>query len=146
MLDGAFPTPEDHDASYSTATSCSSISATLVSLLAWKRSLCLFPRVSPRVAARQNSGPYLRITTKASCMPRRLHQSRRRRQGFDIVRISYISGGALLIAVSTLLGWLPILGWGTVILGVSMIVGEFYPDARLMDRLEVRAPRCSRVG
>ena len=50
MLGGAFPTPEDHDASYSTATSCSSISATLVSLLAWKRSLCLFPRVSPRVA------------------------------------------------------------------------------------------------
>ena len=69
---------------------------------------------------------------------RRLHQSRRRRQGFDIVRISYIVGGTLLIAVSTLLGWLPILGWGTVILGVSMIAGEFYPVARLMDRLEVR--------
>jgi hypothetical protein len=33
-----------------------------------------------------------------------------------------------------------------VILGVSMIAGEFYPVARLMDRLEVRAPRCSRVG
>jgi hypothetical protein len=65
----------------------------------------------------------------------RLHQSRRRHQGFDIVRISYISGGALLIAVSTLLGWLPILGWGTVILGLSMIAGEFYPVARLMDRL-----------
>ena len=76
----------------------------------------------------------------------RLHQSRRRRQGFDIVRISYIGGGALLIAVSTLLGWLPILGWGTVILGLSMIAGEFYPDARLMYCLEVRAPRCSRVG
>jgi hypothetical protein len=68
----------------------------------------------------------------------RLHQSRRRHQGFDIVRISYIVGGALLIAVSTLLGWLPILGWGTVILGLSMIAGEFYPVARLMDRLEVR--------
>ena len=67
----------------------------------------------------------------------RLHQSRRR-SGFDIVRISYIVGGALLIAVSTLLGWLPILGWGTVILGLSMIAGEFYPVARLMDRLEVR--------
>ena len=67
-----------------------------------------------------------------------LHQSRRRHQWFDIVRISYISGGALLIAVSTLLGWLPILGWGTVILGLSMIAGEFYPVARLMDRLEVR--------
>jgi len=51
----------------------------------------------------------------------RLHQSRRRHQGFDIVRISYIVGGALLIAVSTLLGWLPILGWGTAILGLSMI-------------------------
>ena len=68
----------------------------------------------------------------------RLHQSRRRRQGFDIVRISYIVGGALLIAASTLLGWLPILGWGTVVLGLSMIAGEFYPVARLMDRLEVR--------
>jgi hypothetical protein len=68
----------------------------------------------------------------------RLHQSRRRHQGFDIVRISYIVGGALLIALSTLLGWLPILGWGTAILGLSMIAAEFYPVARLMDRLEVR--------
>jgi hypothetical protein len=69
----------------------------------------------------------------------RLHQSRRRREGFDIVRISYIFGGALLIAVSALLGWLPILGWGTAIVGLSMIAAEFYPVARLMDRLEVRA-------
>jgi hypothetical protein len=70
----------------------------------------------------------------------RLHQSRRRRrEGLDVLRISYIVGGALLIAVSALLGWLPILGWGTVILGMSMIAAEFYPVARLMDRLEVRA-------
>jgi hypothetical protein len=69
----------------------------------------------------------------------RLHQSRRRRGGFDIVRISYIIGGTLLIAVSALLGWLPVLGWGTAILGLSMIAGEFYPVARLMDWLEVRA-------
>jgi len=62
------------------------------------------------------------------------------------VRIFYIVGGASLIAVSTLIGWLAILGWGTVILGGSMIAGEFYPVARFMDRLEVRAPRCSRVG
>jgi|SRR5215217_6489152 hypothetical protein len=46
----------------------------------------------------------------------RLHQSRRRRSGFDIVRIFYIVGGALLIALSTVLGWLPLLGWGTAIL------------------------------
>src|SRR5215212_1644803 len=69
----------------------------------------------------------------------RLHQSRRRHQGFDIARISYIVGGALLIAVSALLGWLPILGWGTAIVGLSMVAAEFYPVARLMDRLEVRA-------
>jgi hypothetical protein len=68
----------------------------------------------------------------------RLHQSRRRRGRFDIVRRSYIVGGTLLIGVSTLLGWLPILGWGTVILGLSMIAGEFYPVALLMDGLEVR--------
>ena len=67
----------------------------------------------------------------------RLHQSRRR-GGFDIVRMSYIVGGTLLIAVSVLLGWLPVLGWGTAILGLSMIAGEFYPVARLLDRLEVR--------
>ena len=69
----------------------------------------------------------------------RLHQSRRRREGFDIVRISYIIGGTLLVALSTLLGWLPLLGWGTAIFGLSMIAAEFYAVARLMDRLEVRA-------
>src|SRR5918999_683368 len=68
----------------------------------------------------------------------RLHQSRRR-GGFDILRLFYIMSGALLIAVSALFGWLPVLGWGTAILGLSMIAGEFYPVARLMDRLEVRA-------
>ena len=69
----------------------------------------------------------------------RLHQSRRRRGGgFDIVRVSYIFVGALLIALSTLLGWLPLLGWGTAIVGLSMIAAEFYAVARLMDRLEVR--------
>lgn len=55
------------------------------------------------------------------------------------MRISYIVGGALLIAVSALLGWLPVLGWGTAVLGLSMIAGEFYRVARLMDWLEVRA-------
>jgi hypothetical protein len=69
----------------------------------------------------------------------RLHQSRRRSGGgLEIVRISYIAGGTSLIAVSALLGWLPILGWGTAILGLSMIAGEFYPAARLMDWLELR--------
>jgi hypothetical protein len=34
--------------------------------------------------------------------------------------------------------WLPVLGWGTAILGLSMLVGEFFPVARLMDWLELR--------
>jgi hypothetical protein len=68
----------------------------------------------------------------------RLHQSRRR-GGFDIVRYLYIVGGMLLVALSALFGWLPVLGWGTAILGLSMIAGEFYPVARLMDWLELRA-------
>ena len=30
------------------------------------------------------------------------------------------------------------MGWGTTIVGLSMIAAEFYAVARLMDRLEVR--------
>jgi len=47
----------------------------------------------------------------------------------------------MLIVVSALFGWLPVLGWGTAFLGVGMIAAEFYPIARLMDWLEVRARR-----
>jgi len=71
----------------------------------------------------------------------RLHQSRRRRRRFDPARLAYIIGGVVLIGFSALFGWLPILGWGTAILGLGIIAAEFYPAARLMDRLEVRARR-----
>jgi len=54
------------------------------------------------------------------------------------MRISYILGGILLIAASALFGWLLVLGWGTAILGLSMLAGEFFPVARLMDWLELR--------
>lgn len=70
----------------------------------------------------------------------RLHKSRRRGR-FDLVRLSYIVGGVVLIVISTLFGWLPVFGWGTAVLGLGMIAGEFYPIARLMDRLEVRVRR-----
>src|ERR671912_2530025 len=68
----------------------------------------------------------------------RLRQSRRRGT-FHPARLSYIAVGTALIAGSALFGWMPVLGWGTGILGLGMIAGEFYPVARLMDRLEVRA-------
>jgi len=45
----------------------------------------------------------------------------------------------VLIVLSASFGWLPVLGWGTVVLGLAMIAGVFYPVARLMDRLEVEA-------
>ena len=68
----------------------------------------------------------------------RLHRSRRR-GGFGFSGFLHVSGGATLVLLSAFFGWLPVLGWGTAILGLSMIAGEFYPVARLMDWLEVRA-------
>jgi hypothetical protein len=70
----------------------------------------------------------------------RLRQSRGRGT-FHPARLAYLAGGMTLVVVSALFGWLPILGWGTAILGLAMIAGEFYLVARLMDRLEARARR-----
>jgi hypothetical protein len=50
-----------------------------------------------------------------------------------------VAGGAVLVALSAFFGWLPVLGWGTVALGLALIAGELFPVARLMDRLEVEA-------
>ncbi len=54
------------------------------------------------------------------------------------MRLAYLVGGVALIVLSGLFGWLPVLGWGTVVLGLAMIAGEVHPVARWMDRLEVR--------
>lgn len=70
----------------------------------------------------------------------RLRQ-RRGHRGFHPVRLANLAGGAVLIAFSAVFGWLPVLGWGTVFLGLGMIAGEFYPAARLMDRMELGARR-----
>jgi hypothetical protein len=68
----------------------------------------------------------------------RLRQSRGR-GAFHPARLSYLAVGTALIVGSALFGWLPVLGWGTAILGLGMIAGEFYTVARLMDRLESEA-------
>ena len=70
-----------------------------------------------------------------------LHQSRRRRGGFDLLAMARVVGGVLLVVASALFGWLPVLGWGTATLGLGMLASEFYAVARLMDRLEVGARR-----
>ena len=71
----------------------------------------------------------------------RLRQSRRRGGLHHPARLLHLAGGTALIVFSAFFGWLPILGWGTVFLGLAMIAGESYPAARLMDRLEPRARR-----
>jgi hypothetical protein len=48
----------------------------------------------------------------------RLHHKRRRPARFDLVCLLYIVGGGVLIVVSALLGWLPVLSWATAILGL----------------------------
>ena len=68
----------------------------------------------------------------------RLRQSRGR-GAFHPARLSYLAVGTVLIVLSALFGWLPVLGWGTAILGLALIAGEFHPVARLMDRLEASA-------
>ena len=70
----------------------------------------------------------------------RLRQSRGY-GGLHPVRLAYLAGGAGLIVVSAVFGWLPVLGWGTVVLGLAMIAGEVQWVARLMDRWEVGARR-----
>jgi len=67
----------------------------------------------------------------------RLRQSRGR-GGLHPARLLNLAGGTILIVLSAFFGWLPVLGWATVFLGLAMIAGEFYPVARLMDRLEMR--------
>src|ERR671911_528138 len=64
----------------------------------------------------------------------RLRQSRRRGT-YHPARLSYIAVGTAFIAGSTLFGWMPVLGWGTGILGLGMIAGVFCSVARLMDGL-----------
>jgi len=71
----------------------------------------------------------------------RLRRRRGHRGGLHPVRLSYLAGGVALVVVSAVFGWLPVLGWGTALLGLAMIAGEVHPVARLMDRLEVRARR-----
>ena len=72
----------------------------------------------------------------------RLRQSKARgRSRWYPVRLLHLTGGTALIVLSAFFGWMPVLGWGTVIVGLAMIAGEFYPIAHLMDRLEPRARR-----
>ena len=57
------------------------------------------------------------------------------------MRQSHFVGGVGLIVVSAFFRWLPVLGWGTLVLGFTMIAGEVQPVVCFMDQLEVRLRR-----
>ncbi|MGI8650856.1 MAG: hypothetical protein ACR2KW_10855 [Rubrobacter sp.] len=63
---------------------------------------------------------------------------------FDLARVLYLGSGIILICLSAIGGWLPVLGWGTVFLGLGLIAGEFRPAARLMDWGEKRGRKLFR--
>jgi hypothetical protein len=65
---------------------------------------------------------------------------RRQEQGhgqWGVRRVTYLSLGVLIVAVSAVGGLLPGPGWGTAIIGFALIAGEFLPAARLLDRAEL---------
>lgn len=72
---------------------------------------------------------------------RRFQDRYRRRQESQtgrriISRIFNITLGVLLVASSALGGLLPVLGWGTAIIGFSLIAGEVLSAALLLDKTE----------
>jgi hypothetical protein len=70
----------------------------------------------------------------------RLRQSRARgRSVLHPARLLHLGGGAALVVLSAFFGWLPVLGWGTVFLGLAMIAGELYSVAHSLDWLEASA-------
>ena len=73
---------------------------------------------------------------------KRFQERYRRRQElgrgqWGVRRISYLSLGVLIVAVSAVGGLLPGPGWGTAIIGFALIAGEFLPAARLLDRSDL---------
>jgi hypothetical protein len=66
---------------------------------------------------------------------------RRQQQGhgqWGVRRVTYLSLGVLIVAVSAVGGLLPGPGWGTAIIGFALIAGEFLPAARLLDWAELQ--------
>ena len=66
---------------------------------------------------------------------------RRQEQGhgrWGVRRVTYLSLGFLIVAVSAVGGLLPGPGWGTAIIGFALIAGEFLPAARLLDWAELQ--------
>ena len=73
---------------------------------------------------------------------KRFQERYRRRQEhghgqWGVRRVSYLSLGVLIVAVSAVGGLLPGPGWGTAIIGFALIAGEVLPAARLLDRAEL---------
>ena len=66
----------------------------------------------------------------------RYHRRQKEGRGRLIVRIFNIFFGLVLIALSAIGGLLPVLGWGTAIIGFGLVAGEVLFAALLLDKVE----------
>jgi uncharacterized protein (TIGR02611 family) len=67
----------------------------------------------------------------------RYRRRRQHEQGHILWRIFLITLGAIIALGSLVLAPLPGPGWGTVFVGLMILVGELLPAARFLDWLEV---------
>lgn len=69
----------------------------------------------------------------------RYHRRRRSGQGrFALRKVLLIVGGLVIAVASLLLAPLPGPGWGTFLMGLTILAGELRIVARLLDRAELR--------
>ncbi len=70
---------------------------------------------------------------------------RKQRGTGRLSRIFNIFLGSVLVIMSTLFGWAPGLGLGTLLIGLTLIAGELFPVARFLDWSEVRLRKLARL-
>jgi len=64
----------------------------------------------------------------------------------QLSRIFNIFVGSVLVVLSTLFGWAPALGLGSLLIGLALIAGELLPVARFLDWSEVRLRVLARLA
>ena len=71
---------------------------------------------------------------------------RKQRGPGRLSRIFNIFVGSVLVIMSTLFGWAPGLGLGTLLIGLALIAGELFPVAQFLDWSEVRLRKLARLA
>lgn len=92
-------------------------------------------------------GDWQRLLASRSGFRFRERYRRRKRTvrgGFDLRKVFYVVVGMVITLASLLLAPLPGPGWGTMLVGLMILAGEFYVVARYLDRAEVALKRPAR--